>query len=285
MSVQLVSLWTEVRKRLEAAGVASPVFDARLLLEAGAGVSRLDIVTDPRRELTAEQVANVLALADRRAAREPVAHITGLRHFWKQELRVSPDVLIPRPETEYVVEAALERLPFAQPARVLDLGVGSGAILFAILADRPLATGLGVDLSADAIAVAMANAAHLGLGERVSFLQNDWTKGLQGPFDLVVSNPPYIATAEIEGLAPEVARFEPRLALDGGADGLDAYRLIIPALPLLLQPGGGFALEIGKGQEGAVTDLAARAGFTDISYRNDLAGIPRVVTGVRPAAT
>lgn len=282
---QLVSLWTEVRKRLEDAGVDQPVFDARLLLEAGAGVSRLDIVTDPRRELTAEQVANVQALADRRVAREPVAHITGTRHFWKQELRVSPDVLIPRPETEHVVEAALERLPFAEPVRVLDLGTGSGAILFAILSDRPLATGVGVDLSVDAIQVAMANAAQLGLGERVSFVQSDWDARIQGAFDMVVSNPPYIATADIEDLAPEVARFEPRLALDGGADGLDAYRAIIPSLANLLRPGGAFALEIGKGQEREVAELAAQSGLGDIAHRNDLAGIARVVTGVRPAAT
>lgn len=282
---QLVSLWTEVRRRLEAAGVDSPVFDARLLLEAGAGVSRLDIVTDPRRELTAEQVANVQALADRRVAREPVARITGTRHFWKQELRVSPDVLIPRPETEHVVEAALERLPFAEPARVLDLGIGSGAILFAILSERPLATGVGADLSADAIEVAMANAAQLGLGERVSFVQSDWDARVDGRFDMIVSNPPYIATADIDGLAPEVARFEPRLALDGGTDGLDAYRAIIPSLANLLRPGGAFALEIGRGQEQAVAQLAELSGLADIAYRNDLAGIARVVTGVRPAAT
>jgi release factor glutamine methyltransferase len=282
---QLVSLWTEVRKRLEAAGVDSPVLDARLLLEAGAGVSRLDIVTDPRRELTAEQAANVRALADRRVAREPLAHITGVRHFWKQELRVSPDVLIPRPESEHVVEAALARLPFAEPARVLDLGVGSGAILFAILVDRPLATGLGVDLSAEALEVAMANAAQLGLGQRVSFKQSDWDRQIEGVFDMVVSNPPYIATAEIEGLTPEVARFEPRLALDGGADGLDAYRAIIPSLATLLRPGGAFALEIGRGQDEAVAAMAEKGGMTEIERRRDLAGIIRVVSGVRPQAT
>lgn len=282
---QLVSLWTEIRKRLEAAGVDSPVFDARLLVEAGAGVSRLDIITDPRRELTEEQVANALALADRRAAREPVAHITGMRHFWKQELSVSPDVLIPRPETEYVVEAALERLPFSHPARVLDLGVGSGAILFAILCDRPLCTGLGVDLSADALAIAMANAARLGLGERVSFIQSDWAERVNGLFDVVVSNPPYIASVELEKLAPEVARFEPRLALDGGDDGLDAYRAILPSLANVLRPGGAFALEIGMGQKEAVVAMAVAAGLADVAHRDDLAGVARVVSGVRPAAT
>lgn len=281
---QLVALWTEIRRRLEAAGVDSPVFDARLLLEAGAGVSRLDIVTDPRRELTEEQIANTHALADRRVAREPVAHITGRRHFWKQELRVSPDVLIPRPETELVVEAALEALPFAEPARMLDLGVGSGAILFAVLTDRPLATGLGVDLSADALEVAKANAALLGLGQRVDLRQGDWGAGLNERFDVIVSNPPYIATADIDGLQPEVARYEPRLALDGGADGLDAYRSLLPAIGPLLRPGGVFALEIGQGQDEAVLALAAAQGFEQLGARSDLAGIARVVTGRRAQA-
>ena len=280
----LVSLWSEVRRRLEEAGVETPVIDARLLLEAGAGVSRLDIVTDPRRELSAAQIAAVLVMTDRRCAREPLAHITGVRAFWKQQLRVSPDVLIPRPETETLVEAALEMAPFTSSARVLDLGVGSGAILFAILSDRPLASGLGVDLSAEAIAVAQANAAALGLGERVAFVQGDWGEGIAEAFDLVVSNPPYVASAEIETLAPEVARFEPRLALDGGADGLDAYRVILPSLARLLRPGGGFGLEVGAGQAEAVMTLAVQAGLEDVATRADLAGVSRVVTGRQAAA-
>ena len=277
----LVSLWTAVRKRLEDAGVDSPVIDARLIVETGAGVSRLDIITDPRRDLTEAQVQAVLSLAERRAAREPVAHIVGHRHFWKQTLRVSPSVLIPRPETEFLVEAALHALPFAAPARVLDLGVGSGAILLAILADRPLASGVGVDLSGEALAVAQENAEVLGLGSRVSFVKGDWPAALGERFDVVVANPPYIPTGEIEALAPEVARFEPRLALDGGGDGLDAYRAIIPLLPDLLKPGGAFALEVGAGQADAVAALAQQAGLEAIALQNDLAGVPRVVKGLR----
>lgn len=279
---QLVSLWTETRKRLEAAGLESPVLDARLLVEAGAGVSRLDIVTDPRRELTEAQVSGVLSLVERRLAREPVAHITGRRHFWKQELQVNPSVLIPRPETEFVVEAALEALPFEQPSRVLDLGVGSGAILLAILADRPLARGAAVDISEEALAVARANADALGLSSRITFVRGDWFDAPSGPYDVVVSNPPYIPRAEIETLAPEVARYEPHLALDGGSDGLDAYRIIAPLLPSLLKPGGAFAFEVGQGQAEAVSDLAAKAGLGEITVQNDLAGVARVVSGLRP---
>ncbi len=284
MSTSLVSLWTEVRQRLEEAGVESPIFDARLLVEAGAGVSRLEIVTDPRRELPPEQVAAVLAMAARRAAREPLAYITGVRQFWKQELRVAPGVLIPRPETETLVEAALEMAPPTTPIRVLDLGVGSGAILLAVLAERPLATGLGVDLSAEAIAVAQANCDLLGLAQRASFKHGDWGEGLGEEFDIVVSNPPYIASLDIAALAPEVARFEPRLALDGGGDGLNAYRIIIPSLAKLLRPGGGFGLEVGFGQAEAVSELALQGGLEQVATRTDLGGVSRVVTGRRPAA-
>ncbi len=281
----LVSLWTEVRRRLEAAGVDTPVFDARLLLEAGAGVSRLDIVTDPRRELTNEQVAAVDALTRRREAREPVAHIVGHRHFWTLDLLVTPAVLIPRPETELLVETAFQVIAPDAPARVLDFGVGSGAILLAILAERKAATGIGVDISDGALAVAQANAQALGVIDRLELKHGDWDVALDGAFDLVVSNPPYIPTADIETLAPEVARFEPRLALDGGPDGLDAYRAIVERLPFLLKPGGVFALEIGIGQSEAVIVLAKGAGLTPEPPRRDLAGIPRVVWGRRAASS
>lgn len=282
MSASLVSLWTEVRQRLEAAGVETPVIDARLLVEAGAGVSRLEIVTDPRRELSQVQTAAVLAMAERRAAREPLAYITGVRAFWKQELRVSADVLIPRAETETLVEAALEMTPLAIPARMLDLGVGSGAILFAVLAERPLMTGLGIDLSPEALAVAQANCERLGLAARARFRHGNWGEGLDEAFDIVVSNPPYIAAPEIAGLALEVTRFEPRLALDGGRDGLDAYRAIIPSLVKLLRPGGRFGLEVGSGQAEAVLELAHRSGLVALATRADLAGVARVVTGTWP---
>lgn len=275
----LVSLWTDVRRRLEAAGVDSPVLDARMLLEAGAGVSRLEIVTDPRRELSAAQVDAVEALVARRLAREPLSHILGRKGFWTLEFAVTPDVLTPRPDTELLVETALEFLPQDKPARVLDLGVGSGAILLSVLSERPAVSGVGVDLSEAALMVARANGAALGLNDRIEWRAGDWGEGISGPFDLVLSNPPYIASAEIETLAPEVARHEPRLALDGGADGLDAYRALLPQIRALLGQGGRFALEVGKGQASAVWALIDQAGLEPIDTRADLAGVDRVVTG------
>jgi release factor glutamine methyltransferase len=283
MTTTLVSLWTDVRKRLEAAGVDTPVLDARLLIEAGAGVSRLDIVTDPRRAVTEAQVAAVEPLVARREAREPIGHILGRKAFWTLDLAINADVLSPRPETEVLVEVALELLAKDAAARVLDLGVGSGAILLAVLSERTNATGVGVDASGAALAVARHNADQLGLSARLALQHGDWCAGLEGPFDLVLSNPPYIPSADIAALAPEVARYEPRLALDGGADGLAAYRAILGALPGLLAPGGAFAFEVGRGQAEAVAALAEAHGFVTATPRLDLQGLARVVSGRRAA--
>lgn len=280
MSKTLVSVWTDVRKRLEAAGVDSPVLDARLLLEAGAGVSRLDIVTDPRRAISDEQVHAVDVLTKRREAREPVSHILGRKHFWTLDLAVSANVLTPRPETEFVVEAGLqETLPADAPHRILDLGTGSGAIMLALLKERPNATGVAIDISEEALAVVRANAEQLGVAGRLQAGQGNWAEHIDERFDLVVSNPPYIRTSDIDGLEPEVSRFEPRVALDGGADGLAAYRIIAAALPSLLKPGGAFALEVGAGQAESVKALAEEAGLATGEPRRDLSGIPRVVVG------
>ena len=210
MSETLVSVWQRARERLIAAGVDSPVLDARLLVEAGAGVSRLEIVTDPRRVLSGEQIAGVHALVERRAAREPLSHIIGKKAFWTLELNVTPAVLTPRPETEFLVEAALGFVSPTTPARVLDLGVGSGAVLLALLAERDLASGVGLDVSAEALAVARGNAEMLKLDTRAEFHLGDWTTDFRERFDLVLANPPYIPTAEIDALAPEVSKHEPR---------------------------------------------------------------------------
>jgi release factor glutamine methyltransferase len=278
----LVSAWTGARRRLEAAGIDSPVIDARLLVEAAAGATRADIITDPHRPLTAEQSVELERYLDRRARREPVSQILGVKGFWKIMLRVTPQVLTPRPETETILDVVLAEFPPGRPFRVLDLGVGSGAIVLAILAERPAAVGLGVDVSEEALAVARENAANLGLAGRVALMRGDWTAGLgDAGFDLVVANPPYIPSSEIAALAPEVRDHEPRLALDGGADGLDAYRRLAAEIPRVLVAGGRFAVEIGFDQGAAVSGLFAAAGAHEVRVVRDLADHDRVVTGVK----
>ena len=219
------------------------MIDARLLLEAAAGASRTDILTDPHRKLSAEQLQTLNDYLTRREAREPVSHILGRKGFCTIELKVTPNVLTPRPDTETLVGGVLKALPEDQGADI-GTGVGSGAILLAILAERPLAHGVGVDISPQAVEVARENAALLKLDDRAVFLHAPWAQGQpDDAFDIVVSNPPYIPTDDIAGLEPEVAEREPRLALDGGPDGLDAYRALAPQILRVLKPGGLFALE------------------------------------------
>ena len=278
----LVTAWTQARKRLEAAKIDSPAIDARLLLEVAAGVSRTDIVTDPHRALSVEQIAAYDAFLARRERREPVSQIVGRKGFWKIMLGVTRDVLTPRPDTEVIVDLVLAAFPEHRQFALLDLGVGSGAIALAILAERPRAQALGVDLSEEALAVARDNAANLGLDHRLALLRGDWTAGLgDGGFDLVVSNPPYIATLEIDTLDPEVRDHEPRLALDGGPDGLDAYRLLAPEALRVLRPDGLIAFEIGHTQAQAVVNILSAAGAEDLRVHKDLAGRDRVVTAAK----
>jgi release factor glutamine methyltransferase len=284
VSVTLVKAWTAARDRLKDAGVDSPVIDSRLLVEAAAGVSRADLVTDPHRPLDAEQAERLDAYVARRARREPVSHILGRKGFWKIMLNVDSRVLTPRPETEVIVDHALRAFDEQEAFDVLDLGVGSGAILLAILAERPRARGVGVEVSDDALAVARDNAAGLGLERRTALLRGDWTAGLAGDaFDLVVANPPYVRTGEIEGLAPEVRDHEPRLALDGGEDGLRAYRVLAPEVLRVLKPGGLFLVETGHDQGEAVAALFAAAGGQAVNVLKDLSDRERVVIGRRAA--
>lgn len=284
MSLNLVQAWKGAKARLEAAGLSGPVIDARLLVEAAADATRVDIVTDPYRELTPEQEARLEDYLGRRERREPVSHILGRKGFWKIMLNVTPDVLTPRPDTETVVEYSLREFPEHAPWRILDLGVGSGAILLALLAERPAARGLGVDVSEDALAVARDNAASLGLAGRAAFLRGDWTAGLDGEsFDLVVSNPPYIADHVIPTLEPEVKDHEPHLALRGGADGLDHYRILAPEILRVLKPGGRFAVEIGYDQKDAVEALFREAGAVFVQTIRDLSDKDRVVAGEKKA--
>lgn len=281
-STTLVQAWTAARDRLKAAGVDSPVIDARLLLEAAAGASRTDIITDPHRRVTEEQAAVLDGYLERRARREPVSRILGRKGFWKILLKVTADVLSPRPDTETLVDLALRAFPEGQAFDMLDLGVGSGAVLLAVLAERPAARGLGTDVSDEALAVARENAANLGLAGRAALLRTQWARGLgDATFDLVVSNPPYIPSPDIDRLDPEVREHDPRLALDGGPDGLDAYRALAPEVWRVLREGGVFAVEIGPDQAAAVTALFSAEGFDALQTVPDLAGRDRVVTGVK----
>jgi release factor glutamine methyltransferase len=280
----LVQAWTSARDRLTAARVDTPVIDARLLVEAAAGATRADLLTDPRRPLSDEQVAALDAYVSRRERREPISHILGRKGFWSIMLQVGPQVLTPRPETEVLVMSALEAFEPGRPFTLLDLGVGSGAIALAILAERPAARGLGVDISEEALAVARENAANLGLAGRMALLRGDWTVGIEeNGFDLVVSNPPYIRSAEIPALEPEVRDYEPRLALDGGPDGLDAYRRLAPEILRVLKPGGRLLVEVGYDQADSVLALFEAAGAADLKVLIDLAGHRRVVSGTKKA--
>ncbi len=286
---------TAAAGRLAAAGVADPRRDARLLIAAAieAGLERL--IAEPERVLGAAEAARIEASISRRAAREPVSRILGRRGFWSLEFEITPDTLDPRPDSEALVAAVLARIGaqglVGAPLSVLDLGTGSGCLLLALLSELPAATGLGLDISAAALDVARRNARNLGLSDRARFEVGDWAgdwagdgpgdwpggsaAGSAGSWQVIVSNPPYITDNEIGDLAPEVARYDPKLALTAGSDGLDAYRMLLPRAARLLERGGVLALEVGRGQQDAVTALLAASGLTPLSRYRDLGGIER----------
>jgi release factor glutamine methyltransferase len=266
-----------------AAGLETPELDAKLLVAAALDMAPAILPREADRVVGAAAQERLDDWRARRLAREPVSRILGRKEFWSLRLVITPDVLDPRPETETVVEAALAVADRGQPLRIADLGTGSGALLLALLHELPNTFGVGTDRSTAALAVARGNASRLGLRLRCGFVACDFGAALRGGFDLVVANPPYIASAAIATLDPEVRGHDPRLALDGGSDGLAAYRAIAADLPRLLAPGGTAVLEVGLGQGRGVADLLQNVGLTVAPSRLDLAGIPRAVSAQKMA--
>jgi release factor glutamine methyltransferase len=267
---------------LAKAGIGEPRRRARMLLAAATDLSAAEIFACPERRLTPEQQARGAAMLARMAAHEPLSRIVGRREFWGLEFLLSADTLDPRPETETVVEAVLSRLPErGRACRFLDLGTGTGCLLLALLSEYPKACGIGVDIAPGAAVTARDNAVRLGIGGRARFVVGNWTAALTGRFDAIVANPPYIERDAIASLPSEVRDYDPIRALDGGGDGLDAYRAIAADLPRLLPPGGLFAAEIGFGQAAAVAAILGQHGLRVEAIVPDLAGIDRAVAARR----
>jgi release factor glutamine methyltransferase len=270
-----------VAQAFRPAGIEGAETDARVLVGHALRLDRGKLISQSDRILEAREIDVISALAARRLRHEPVPRILGKKEFWSLGLAVTPDVLVPRPETETVVEVALDFVVRGglrmEKLRILDIGTGSGALLLALLHELPNATGTGTDTSNAALQVARDNAVSLGFGPRCSFIVCDIASDVQGPFDLIVSNPPYIARADIASLPPEVRDYDPMMALDGGDDGLAAYRAIAADAKRLLAAGGKLFVELGKGQEPSVRGLFAQAGLKVDPARKDLAGIPRVL--------
>lgn len=278
---QVGEVLKEATEALKACGTQTARLDAEILLAHVLGTPREDLLTRWDETFGPDELKKFEGLIERRAAREPVARITGVQEFWSLPFKINDATLIPRPDSETLVEAALKKIPKDKPFRVLDLGTGSGCLLLAILSERPKATGLGVDASERALACACENAKTLGLQNRASFEKFDWMVDdpIDQKFDLIISNPPYIESAEIPGLAPEVSEFDPIAALDGGKDGFLHYRVLIPLTHGLLRGPGWVLFEIGETQETPLKDLMKKAGFTKIECHHDLAGKPRVLAG------
>lgn len=279
--MDLAQALREIGSRLAPAGIADPRREARLLVAAATGLSQTQLVAEPKRPLDEAAAGRLAELARRRESREPLSRILGRREFWSLSFALGPETLDPRPDSETLIEAALAWLgPTRGQAegpvlKILDLGTGSGCLLLALLSELPLAEGLGIDAQPGAVAIARTNAEALDLGARASFRTGDWGQGIGERFDVILCNPPYVPAAEIEQLEPEVARFDPWLALSGGSDGLDSYRALALQLPALLAGEGRAFIELGFGQATAVASLFETGGLRAVDCRSDLAGIPR----------
>jgi len=270
--------------RLKQAGIATPDLDARILVQAATGASDIEMIREPGILLTQAEEKRLGEWERRRLAREPVSRILGSREFWGLTFAVTAETLDPRPDSETLIEAALDLLKGIPAPRLLDLGTGTGCLLLALLHECPGASGIGADLSEGALAVAASNAAALGLDARAQFIESEWMASVEGRFDLVISNPPYIPHGDIEGLDEEVRLHDPMLALDGGADGLDAYRALAGLLPDHLTHGGQVVIELGTGQAAEVTTIFEAAGFGVSRVVSDLGGVPRALVAHMPRA-
>jgi release factor glutamine methyltransferase len=272
--------------RFKSESIDSAELDARILVGAVLGLDLTGVIAQAARVLTSDEATRLEDFARCRLAGEPVARILGTREFWGLPLKLSAETLVPRPDTETVVELALEMLRAGRdanhPLRIADIGTGSGAILLALLSELPDAYGIGTDISEAALQTAHSNAVDLGLADRALFIACDYAAALAEDFDLIVSNPPYVRSVEIAALAPEVRDHDPRRALDGGSDGFDAYRALVPRAARLLAPGGSLVVEVGAGQSTEVAQLMTAAGLMLRSApKADLAGVDRAVAGRR----
>ena len=270
--------------RFKQAWIASPELDARLLVQAAADCDEIEMIREPGKRLTEAQVQMLKAFEARRLAHEPVSRIVGLREFWGLGFRLARATLDPRPDSETLVETALDLLRDVATPSILDLGTGTGCLLIALLHERADAHGIGVDLSAEAVEMAARNAAANGVGPRAAFRRASWAEGIEERFDLVISNPPYIPAAAIQALEPEVRDFDPALALDGGADGLDAYRALAATLPRLLAPEGRAVIELWIGQAEAVSEMFSAGGLAVNRIVSDLGDVPRALVAGLPRA-
>ena len=273
----------DLSRRFREAGIDSPELDARLVVGTVLGLDLTALVAQSQAMLPHDAAAQIAALAERRLAGEPVARILGEKEFWGLRFKLSPDTLVPRPDTEAVIAAALDFVRMMDPTtrpRILDIGTGSGIILLALLSELSGASGIGTDIVPGALMTAKQNADALGLSARAEFRVSDYFSAVSGTFDIIVSNPPYVRTAEIESLSKEVRCHEPYRALDGGVDGLAAYRALCARSPAYLRPGGALIVEVGHDQAEAVAGLMETTGLNVVKpFRRDLAGIPRVVEG------
>lgn len=270
--------------RLKEAGIDSPSLDARLLVMAACGCSEMDMIREPGKRISSEQELVLSGYESRRLAGEPVSRILGSREFWGLSFLIGPHSLDPRPDSETLIETSLKLLSGHKSPRILDLGTGSGCLLISLLSELHDAEGIGIDLSQETLDLAQENAHRLSVSGRATFRHGRWAEGLAERFDLVISNPPYIPAADIDALSIEVRAHDPRLALDGGGDGLDAYRALAQAIPALLLPDAHAVIELGAGQGDDVSALFESAGLDIVTIVPDLSGMPRALVAALPKA-